>query len=412
MLVSLHSSPNTVSWFPRLEVSSLYLRHLFILFLCDQMNVAYPAHYSNPPSRSNFVESQRGPASGGVPSPPYGPSQKEGDFQQFSPHVPPNEITQRPQGGTPSAAAQQVSVQQTQISSPPKTMFDFESPFDHLSPAGTIKKKSAPIQPPSGASGNNEDSSWYSGVDPKRVSVDNLLEHLTRGLPPVQVPPNYDSYNLGGEFEPSQSRSQPVLPLLASKPPNRNSPRSSPPKQSRTQLQHVSQNQSQSPNQPLPSQQPLLQSQYQSPPQLQRSELTPQQHPVIQSSNSQADSRRDKESSPGPRGPRNRGPINQTKSSNAGKVQSSPSPASQAIVFDVSSLLDEIQAPRDSVKSTAIALVKQEPVFLPGTTIGATHWVAYAMTRGSCPPFVCAYVLPANSATHCRSGSGYFPIQR
>lgn len=52
------------------------------------------------------------------------------------------------------------------------------------------------------------------------------------------------------------------------------------------------------------------------------------------------------------------------------------------IVFDVSQPLDEIQAPRDGVKSTAIALVKQDPVFLPGTTIGATHWIAYAMTRG------------------------------
>jgi len=47
----------------------------------------------------------------------------------------------------------------------------------------------------------------------------------------------------------------------------------------------------------------------------------------------------------------------------------------------VSQPLDEIQA-RDSVKSTAIALVRQDPIFLPGTTIGATHWVAYAMTRG------------------------------
>lgn len=50
-------------------------------------------------------------------------------------------------------------------------------------------------------------------------------------------------------------------------------------------------------------------------------------------------------------------------------------------MFDVSQQLEEIQA-RDSVKSTAIALVRQDAVFLPGTTIGATHWVAYAMTRG------------------------------
>lgn len=34
------------------------------------------------------------------------------------------------------------------------------------------------------------------------------------------------------------------------------------------------------------------------------------------------------------------------------------------------------------MKSTAIALVRQDSVFLPGTTIGATHWVAYAMTKG------------------------------
>ena len=44
--------------------------------------------------------------------------------------------------------------------------------------------------------------------------------------------------------------------------------------------------------------------------------------------------------------------------------------------------LDDIQAPRDAVKSTAIALVRVDSNFLPGTTIGATHWVAYAMTKG------------------------------
>jgi hypothetical protein len=58
------------------------------------------------------------------------------------------------------------------------------------------------------------------------------------------------------------------------------------------------------------------------------------------------------------------------------------SPAPQGIVFDVSQPLDDIQAPRDAVKSTAIALVRVDSTFLPGTTIGATHWVAYAMTKG------------------------------
>jgi hypothetical protein len=56
-------------------------------------------------------------------------------------------------------------------------------------------------------------------------------------------------------------------------------------------------------------------------------------------------------------------------------------PQSQVVNFDVSQALEEIQA-RESVKWTPIALVKQDSVFLPGSTIGATHWVAYAMTRG------------------------------
>ena len=53
------------------------------------------------------------------------------------------------------------------------------------------------------------------------------------------------------------------------------------------------------------------------------------------------------------------------------------------IVIDVAQPLDDIQAPRDAVKSTAIALVRVDSNFLPGTTIGATHWVAYAMTKGA-----------------------------
>ena len=59
---------------------------------------------------------------------------------------------------------------------------------------------------------------------------------------------------------------------------------------------------------------------------------------------------------------------------------------SQNIIFDVSQPLEEIQAPQDAVKSTAIALVKVDSTFLPGTTIGATQWVAYAMTKGMFSP--------------------------
>ena len=58
------------------------------------------------------------------------------------------------------------------------------------------------------------------------------------------------------------------------------------------------------------------------------------------------------------------------------------STAQQNVVFDVSQNQESIQASRDYVKSTAIALVRVDSNFLPGTTIGATHWVAYAMTKG------------------------------
>lgn len=58
------------------------------------------------------------------------------------------------------------------------------------------------------------------------------------------------------------------------------------------------------------------------------------------------------------------------------------SPQSQNIVFDVSQPLHEIQASREAARSTAIALVKVDSTFMPGTTIGATNWVAYAMTKG------------------------------
>jgi hypothetical protein len=86
----------------------------------------------------------------------------------------------------------------------------------------------------------------------------------------------------------------------------------------------------------------------------------------------------------------------------------SSSPQAQNIVFDVSQPLDEVQASRDAVKSTAIALVKQDPVFLSGTTIGATHWVAYAMTRGKHRDvsFLTHPHLPS------RSRSRYFEVQR
>ena len=58
----------------------------------------------------------------------------------------------------------------------------------------------------------------------------------------------------------------------------------------------------------------------------------------------------------------------------------------QTIIFDVSQQLEDIQASRDAVKSTAIALAKVDSTFIPGTMIGATQWVAYVMTKGASDP--------------------------
>ncbi|KAH7918211.1 hypothetical protein BV22DRAFT_1200056 [Leucogyrophana mollusca] len=290
---------------------------------------------------------------------PYLP--REGPFiQQDAPREPPPRSQPLPQ-----------LVPQPQPQAPPsptrKSMFDFVSPFDALaSSSSTIKKKPVPAAPPSASSGNED--SWTSAslgslaTDPKRKSVENLIEQLSRGqmssYSTEQAPsPTYDPYSTTDEFSqvesnqptPQQAQSQPRAvpppPPLPPKPGRPASPRASPPKVPAPQVRP----------QPRPVESPVGQL----------------PAPAV---------RRDKESSPGPRATwKNEG---KGRGAAKGKAQSSPNSQPQTIIFDVSQPLDEIQAPRDTVKSTAIALVKQDSVFLPGTTIGATHWIAYAMTKG------------------------------
>ncbi|KAJ6500470.1 hypothetical protein C8R45DRAFT_863011 [Mycena sanguinolenta] len=301
----------------------------------------------NPPM-ANYSDPQRGPATAAAPSPPYVAAQREGEYRPYqhesSPDIP--QRTQMPQ-------SQQQQPQQQQPPSPRKSMFDFVSPFDALSAttAGPIKKKPVPVQ--ASVSSSTEESSWTNLTDPKRQSVDNLLEHLTRGTASqISGPPPYESYlgNRDSDYSQAESSRAPPPPLPPKPVPNRTaSPRASPPK---TQAQRVPGRLADSPA---------------------------SQHANPQGTGT-GNNRRDKESSPGPRGGYRKG-MGQAKGNNKNNNQS-PSPQAQNIVFDVSQPLDEVQASRDAVKSTAIALVKQDPVFLSGTTIGATHWVAYAMTRG------------------------------
>jgi hypothetical protein len=283
--------------------------------------------------RSNYSEPQRSslPA---VPSPPYGSAPREAEYRTYNPHDQPSELSQRPQvplahqgpathsapppqqGSLtqqgpatqrspvtqPNPATQQgpATTQQQHAQQPPsprKSIFEFVSPFDHLSSSSSsIKKKPVPVQ----TSGGGEDTSpWTPASDPKRQSVDNLLENLTRGQPPSQPPlsqqpaSTYDSYPSGGEF-PQGEKMQPRIPPppLPPKPiPNRtSSPRSSPPK-------------AQAPRPPFrPADSPAS------------------QHSTLPGSQ-QAGSRRDKESSPGPRGFRSKPPLGPSKFA---KNQSSP----------------------------------------------------------------------------------------
>lgn len=171
--------------------------------------------------------------------------------------------------------------QQQDTPSPRRSMFDFVTPFDHLSSSASVKKKPVPQQPASASSGNEDSGSWTTVTDPKRQSVENLLEHLTRGqsqqhVPPAQVQaPAYESYLTGGDFsqtEPISIRALPAQPQPPKSIPNRTaSPRASPPK---SQAQR-----------PRP-----------------RAVESPAGQQSVTLGHSQSISRREKESSPGPRG--------------------------------------------------------------------------------------------------------------
>ncbi|KAJ3997522.1 hypothetical protein F5050DRAFT_1399834 [Lentinula boryana] len=322
------------------------------------------------PTRSSYSGSQQSSIPDTSSAPPYS---GESDFRPYAQHDPAVEHARSVQASQqPNYQPYQapypapISQPQNRQPSPPKSMFDFISPFDALTGSGSLKKKSQP--PPSVSSTNDDSGSWtaVSGPDPKRQSVDNLLETLARAhvSPPSQPQPQ-PALHTGGQFDPYNEYSYseqmqiqvPAPPLpqkqtagasnRAASPPRRPSP-------SKTQAQR---------NRPF--------------------ESPASQQGSTANNNTNVNNRRDKESSPVP-GLTARGSIRGGKGRNIARnnTVNSPGPQPHNVVFDVSQPLHEIQAPRDYVKDTPIALVKQDPVFLPGSTIGATHWVAYAMTKG------------------------------
>ncbi|KAI0047956.1 hypothetical protein FA95DRAFT_1678664 [Auriscalpium vulgare] len=311
--------------------------------------------------KSNYPESHQVPVPAG-PSPPYSPPNFSHDHETSSYYEPEIVTPQQPRPDDFQSPVSGPVHQQQHQQSPPqagKALFEFVSPFDALaaSPSSSNStRKPVPAIAPSQASDSNEDT-WSAVIDPKRKSVDNLIEQLTRVQPPqtsAQIASPVD-LNTGdetpvGETVQSRVQSRPLPP----KPTQAPSPRNSPPKVSAPPRRDVRGAES-----PLGS--------IMGPPVAHA--------PGIQQT-------REKDGSPGPRGSWKGQDGRARGSGSRAKPQSSPHSQPQNIVFDVSQPLDDIQAHRDAVKSTAIALVRVDSTFLPGTTIGATHWVAYAMTKG------------------------------
>jgi hypothetical protein len=71
------------------------------------------------------------------------------------------------------------------------------------------------------------------------------------------------------------------------------------------------------------------------------------------------------------------------KKAGANDFLKSRSPAGpQSFTLDLSLPLAATSASNDRLHITPIALLKLESIYVPGCTIGVSHWIAYAMTKG------------------------------
>lgn len=209
------------------------------LLTLDNRTTSRSTNYSDTPRNNNQQQS--------APSPPYSQNNDYRNYNQYEQGSDSSPRTRTiPHQNVPPPPPQP---QQVQPPSPRRSMFEFTSPFDHLSgtsnldhfskPLNATKKKPVPT-PPSNMPSSGEEAAWSPpGVDSKRQSVDNLLETLTRGQPLVSQlpqPPAYESYLSGADFGDMDQASNraPLPPIPGTKPsaiPNRtSSPRDSSPK--------------------------------------------------------------------------------------------------------------------------------------------------------------------------------------
>jgi hypothetical protein len=168
------------------------------------------------------------------PSPTYsliGSSQHADSSSYYEPELvtPQTTSPEAVQGPVPAGLSQARGSPQ-----PNKTMFDFVSPFDALASPSAAPVRN-PAQPSSHQQGPSEpfEDTWTSVIDPKRKSVDNLLEQIGHTNAPVlsAQPISFDEHSPGDEtpmteLVQSKAASRPLPP----KPMQAPSPRSSPPK--------------------------------------------------------------------------------------------------------------------------------------------------------------------------------------
>jgi len=306
--------------------------------LLEQLMAGSSQAETRPAFSSHHTYSQQPPTSTEIERSAYLPA-----VQASEPRSPQQQWTQPHQSQAPP-------------SPPRKSIFDFVSPFDALTavpPSGPSPSRKKPVPPmnpnPPQPSSSNDESSFSAedrrNRDAKRQSVENLLSEYSTPTQPLSSPPqqhatSHEQYAPQDPYHPPVE-TRPLLPKPSG--PRTESPRGSPKTRHRGAAQE--------PIAPAPS-----------------NLGTPQG----QSLGSVRDRPRD--GSPTPRSKRGQAP--------APKNQGPPSSHPQTIIVDVSQSLESTLAPPNSVKATAIALVKIEPVFLPGSTIGATSWIAYAMTKG------------------------------
>ena len=188
-------------------------------------------------TKSNFTESSNVyPMMNPYPPRHPGSVGSENEYQNREPmyvqQTAPRDLPRPPQATFPPPPPPQQ--QQQQPPSPTrKSMFDFVSPYDAFSPTSVPAPKKTEATTSTGS--RDTDDSWtsVSASDPKRKSVENLMDQLTRSQPMPGITQHQSEY-YGSDYgtpmdSPAmQSRAPPAASLPPKLPPS--PPRNSPPR--------------------------------------------------------------------------------------------------------------------------------------------------------------------------------------